>query len=134
MLTITLQGSSPELLQYKNFIRYTYLKTIRASCDYFKAIPADVFNSVTIEHIENILNRSFVTIIVPIKSPEVIIGYSVHLGKTLNIVFVKKVFRGNKLSRKLIPSGITKYTTFVNKNHRFLLDKYPNMTFNPYNT
>ncbi len=111
----------------------TWLKGLRYGNDWFELIEAPAYY----EHYQKAVDHILDLVLTEVKvaclkdSPDVIVGYSVYRGSTLDYVFVKKAWRGIGVAKSLVPSGIVK-VTHITAVGRSILKKYPKVKFNPF--
>lgn len=139
MRLIVLEGSSDLINAYLPFITTSYSKTLRNSCSYFTAIPTSLFFPRAKSLLTNILEDGYVSLLVDDEDSDLIMGYSIYNIKKqkIDIVFIKRVFRGNGLFKALIPPDFLKldslfYTMFLNKRNLKLKKMFKELIFNPY--
>lgn len=117
----------------RNFIMATWLKGLRYGNDWFELIEASVYY----ENYQKSIDRVLGLVITEVRvacledSPDVILGYSVARGKTLDWVFVKKTWRGIGIARDLVPNDINT-VSHVTDVGRSILKKKPSVKFNPF--
>lgn len=116
-----------------NFILSTWLKGLRYGNDWFGLIEAGVYYTNYQKHIERILQSPTTAVKVAClkESPDVILGYSVTRGNTLDWVFVKKNWRLIGIARSLVPDTTT-HVSHLTDVGRSILKKSPGITFNPF--
>lgn len=117
----------------RNFIMSTWLKGLRYGNDWFELIEASVYY----ENYQKALDRLLGLVVTEVRvaclkdSPDVILGYAVSRGKTLDYVFVRKAWRGIGVARDLVPSDINT-VSHVTDVGRSILKKKPSVKFNPF--
>lgn len=143
MRLILLDGMSPVLETYLPFITTSYSKTLRNSCNYFSAIPTSLFFPKAKESLLNLIEDGSISLLVDSEDLDLIMGYCLYnkSRKKIDIVFIKRVFRGNGLMRMLVPfefldEDVLYYTLFLSKSNLKLrscsIFKDINLSFNPY--
>lgn len=117
-----------------NFILATWLRGLYYGDSIFSNMVKDTFMHKYHTVLENILASPNTVIRVAClrDDPGVILGYAVMRKdlKTIDFVFVKKVWRGIGIAKQIIPSTVTSATHF-NKTGLSLL-KSRNLTFDPF--
>jgi hypothetical protein len=143
MRLILLDGMSPDLETYLPFITTSYSKTLRNSCNYFSAMPTSLFFPKAKESLLNLIEDGSISLLVDDEDLDLIMGYCLYnkLRKKIDIVFIKRVFRGNGLMKMLVPfefldEDVLYYTLFLSKSNLKLRNcsifKNINLSFNPY--
>lgn len=116
-----------------NFILATWLKGLRYGNSWFGLIEPTVYYENYQKLIERILQSGSTVVKVAClkESPDVILGYSVSHGTSLDWIFVKSRWRLIGIAKSLVPDGVTtvSHLTEVGKS---ILKKRPTLTFNPF--
>jgi hypothetical protein len=120
----------------KNFIMATFLRGLYYGDSWFSLIPKQIFMDNYKKFIENLLLSPKVTVKIAClkEDSSVIIGYSVLSSdfQTIHWTYVKSVWRERGIARSLLPKHPTT-VTHLSKIGLFLLPKFPNAVFNPFN-
>ena len=128
----------------KNLILSTFLKglhygSIDKECPsktlFFGLIPANIFFSHYKRVIEALVNSNAIVITVAClpDDEDTVLGYSIvsNDGKTLFWVFVKNRWRKHGVAKSLVPNTVDCVAHF-NLLGKTLMNKIPNVTFNPF--
>lgn len=127
---ITIRGMQPDDW---NFILSTWLKGLRYGNDWFGLIEAPVYYENYQRIIETLLRSPLTTVRVAClkDTPDVILGYSVSRGTSLDYVFCKKNWRLIGIAKSLVPDGVTT-ASHLTEAGKAILKKHPAITFNPF--
>jgi GNAT superfamily N-acetyltransferase len=114
-----------------NFVYATWLRGLYYGNDFIKQIDKDIFMEEYHPVVTGILRRPGISIkIACLKEDEdVILGYSITEGSTLHWVFVKPVWRGIGVAKKLLPDKIITITHYTNLGKKL---KSTETIFNPF--
>jgi len=128
---VSTRNSTPE---DKNFILATWLRGLYYGDSWFREIRKDIFMENYHKVIENILARPGVSVQVAClkDDPEVILGYSVSRGNTLDWVFIKAAWRGIGIAKSLLPKDLNVVTHLTKPGLSILKKKLPEVVFNPF--
>ena len=117
------------------FILATWLRGLYYGCDWYKAVPKDIFMAEYHKILVRLLSAPGVEVQVAClkDDPSVILGYSV-LGRDKSVIhwaFVKTGWREMGLARILTPASVTSasHLTKVGMN---ILRKHSTIVFNPF--
>lgn len=118
----------------RNFIMSTCLRGLYYGNVYLREIPKDVFMNCFHKVLDIILTNPASTINVACLSDDqnVILGYSVFRGQSLDWVFVKSAWRKIGIGRRLIPKNTTSYSQATKNGMSFFKSKLPSITYNPF--
>ena len=102
------------------------------SVDFFSAIEQDTFMNLYHKHVESILSRPGVIVLIAClkDDPDVILGFSIVDGTTLHFVFVKPAWRKIGLANDLVPKNISTVTGFTRVGD--IIRRRKGLVFNPW--
>lgn len=117
-----------------NFILATWLKGLRYGNDWFGLVEAPVYYASYQTVIERILQSPGTTIRVAClkDSPDVILGYSVTRGNTLDWIFCKSRWRLIGIAKSLVSESVTQVSHLTEVGKAILKKKKSSITFNPF--
>lgn len=132
--TIIAYPSSKLPLQYQNVIFSRWLRALKFGNDYFKLIDSDAYYSGYHKCIELLLAQpsSVVRLAVLSDDQDVVLGWSVVRGDTLDFVHVHKDNRNLGIGSALVPANITTITHLTKAGMAIWNKKLPNVAFNPF--
>lgn len=113
------------------FIFSTMLKGLYFGCDLYSQIDRDVFYAVYPAVVQSLLDSGTVRVAVLQDDEEVIVGYSVTRGTSLDWVFVKHAWRRQGVAKLLLQDqGISSCSHLTKLGN--ILRKNKQITFNPF--
>lgn len=117
-----------------NFILATWLKGLRYGNSYFKSIESKAYFFNYEKLIKSLLEtpKTIIKIACLKDDPGVILGYSVSEPGRLHFVFVKKAWRTIGIGKSLVSQDL-KVISHITDMGRNILQKYPEVTLNPFN-
>lgn len=100
----------------RNFVLASWMRSLRHGNDYYKIIESDGYYKAYDHYIKRLLQdpKCAVRLAALSDAPDVLLGFSVSRGTTLDYVFIKPDFRKMGMAKKLVPKGIT-HTTHLTK-------------------
>lgn len=116
-----------------NFVKATWIKALRFGNPWFaKSKGASYYKSYS-RVLDTILSQPDVSVAIACLADEhdVIIGYAVTRGRTLDFVYVKRAWRKVNIAKGLVPSNINKVTHLTDIGTS-ILSKYPKIVFDPW--
>lgn len=117
------------------FVLATMLRGLYYGDSWFSLIPKDLFMDNYKKVVLGIINSPDTTLKVAClkEEPDVILGYSLLSSNfdTVFWVYVKSSWRNKGIAKRLTPSYPTYVAHLTTLGHK-LLDKFPNVKFNPF--
>ncbi len=120
------------------FILSTWLKGLLYGGDeFYRRIPRDIYFSNHHKVIERALLSPATTVKLAVlrEDPDVILGYAVYREASgvivLDWVFCKKEWRNIGIAKSLVPEKVNAVTNLTRAGAG-ILEKYPQVTYNPY--
>ncbi len=116
----------------RSFIIASWLRTLRTGNDLYRLIDPPGYYEAYNLLIPARLNNADIRMAVLTDAPDVILGYAVYRGKTLDYWYVKPDFRKMGIGAALLPefdtvSHVTKTWLLI-----WAKEKYKNVKFNPF--
>lgn len=117
----------------RNFIMATWLRGLRYGNSWFGMIDQDTYFRVYGQFIEKILAdpKTLVQVACLHDDPEVILGYAVSRGDSLDFVFVKRSWRKIGIAKSLTSNPISRVTHLTSVGAS-ILRQHPNVKFDPF--
>lgn len=119
--------------QYESFIYSSWLQSLRFSNAYFKMIDSQSYYSTYRQAISKLLGKATIRLAVLSEDHDIILGYSITRGSTLDYVFVSKPFRKAGIGKALIPSNITVFTHITKIGEKIWHKHKTKYIFDPFN-
>lgn len=110
----------------------SWIRTLRTGNDMFRLMEPEGYYSAMSMILPPLLARNSIRLAVLTDTPDVVLGYAVYHGKTLDYWYVKKDLRGMGIGRSLLPefdtvSAITKTWLLI-----WAKEPYKAIKFNPF--
>lgn len=120
--------------RYQAAVFSKWLHSLRNGNDFFKATSANDYFIQYHQYIEKLLEKpsSLVKFAVLTDDHDIILGFSVSREDVLDYLFISPEQRGQKLSKALIPDGITTFTHLTKQWIPIWQAKYKDWKFNPF--
>lgn len=119
----------------KNFILATFLRGIYYGETFFSEVPKTLFMErykLVAQALVNDRNTTIKVACLP-DDQDVVLGYSIMSGVTVNFVFVKAAWRQKGIAKSLLPDNPTYVVPqHITKIGQSLLYKLPNVLYNPF--
>lgn len=117
-----------------NFVKATWLKSLRFGNAWFAKSEGSSYYKAYSTVLDKILSTPGVEVTVAClcDDPELILGYSVQRGNTLDFVYVKKRWRGVGIATSLVSPNIDTVTHLTDTGKSILDKKFPEIVFNPW--
>lgn len=111
-----------------------WLRSLRHGNDYFKLIEPKAYYLTYHRYIEALLERgdAMVRLAVLTEDPDVVLGFSVSRGRTLDYVHVHKDQRRQGIGTRLVPPGIDTMSHVTRTGLSIWANKYGHWKFNPF--
>lgn len=136
------QGTSVVILKitgdltppFLNLILSRWKNSLRNGNDYFKLASPIPFHRAYDYYVRDLLNRPNCRVRLAVLSDDqdVVLGFSVTRGSTLDYVHVLSDFRRQGIGKLLVPPGIDTITHLTRTGLTIWGSKYPKWSFNPY--
>lgn len=118
---------------YRNMIYSKWMRSLRHGNDYFKLMDSDSYYRAYNEHIDEILSKdTIVRLAVLTDDYDVVLGFSINRGNTLDYIHVHHSARKQGIGRALLLKNIDTITHVTNIGMSIWASKYPNWKFNPF--
>lgn len=116
-----------------NFVKATWIKALRFGNQWFARTEGPSYYKAYSKVLDSLLSTPTVQVAIASLSdePDVILGYSVYRGTTLDFVYVKKAWRNIGIAKSLVPKTIKK-VTHLTETGKSILERYPNVSFDPF--
>jgi GNAT superfamily N-acetyltransferase len=117
--------------QYLNLVTSKWMRNFRYGNDYIKLIDADNYFANYSQYIRLVLNlpETIVALATLTDDEDVVLGFSVISGKTLQYVHVHKDMRRQGIGKQLIPAYIDSFTHITRIGMKLWPTKMPNAKF-----
>lgn len=117
-----------------NFIKATWIRALRFGNPWFAKTEGTSYYKAYSRIIDSLLSLPETNVAVACLSdePDVILGYSVYRGSTLDFVYVKAKWRKIGIGNSLVPNNINKVTHLTEIGRAILDEKYPDIKFDPW--
>lgn len=118
----------------RNYVLASWLRSLRHGNDYFKIIDSDSYYKAYENYIKRLLmtDSCLVRFAALSDQLDVLLGFSVSRGTTLDYVFVKKDFRGIGIGKRLTPKDITHVTHLTKTGMAIWVEMDRPWKFNPF--
>ena len=119
---------------YKPVIFSRWLRSLRFGNEYFRLVDSDIYYDAYHRYIEHVLNQPncFVNLAVLADDLDVVLGWSVFRGNTLDYVHVQKDYRGNGIGKSLIVAEVHFISHLTRTGLSIWSKKLPEARFNPF--
>lgn len=119
---------------YQNLIFSKWLRSLRYGNDYYKLIDQDAYFIAYHAYISKLLAQpdAIVRLAVLTDDPDVVLGFSVTRGTTLDYVHVHKDFRKQGIGTTLVPKDIHSITHLTKIGMAIWNAKLAHAKFNPF--
>ena len=119
---------------YKALIYSKWLRSLRYGNDYFKLIDQKAYFRVYHKYIERVLTSpgSVVRLAVLGDDSDVVLGFSVSHGDTMDYIHVHKDYRRKGIGTSLLFKSVDQITHVTKNGISFWTARCPNAIFNPF--
>jgi GNAT superfamily N-acetyltransferase len=119
---------------YRAMVFSKWLRSLRYGNDYFRLIDQDVYFSSYHTYLSNLLSSSeaIVRLAVLPDDTDIVLGFSVYRGGTLDYVHVHRDYRRTGIGSRLLPSDISSISHVTKNGISFWTATIPNAIFNPF--
>lgn len=121
-------------LQYQNFVKAKWKRSLRHGNDYFKLSDSDSFFRAYERFINHLCARPdcVIRLAVLTEDRDVVLGFSISEGHTLHYVFVQYEQRNKGIARSLVPMRIDVITHLTKAGMNIWHSKLPDAVFDPF--
>ncbi len=134
ILNMTGRAATTVYYSVENLILSRWKRSLRYGNDYFKLAAPDPYFAAYDRYIGYLLgcDNCRVRLAVLSDAPDVVLGFSVARGSTLDYVHVQKDFRRQGIGKLLVPANIDTITHLTRTGLTIWGSKYPKWSFNPF--
>lgn len=119
-------------LEFRNLIIAPFLNSLRYGNDLFKLIDKESYYDNYARYIETLLSRNNSHVKLAVLDDETVLGWCLYQDKTVHYIWVKKEVRRQGIGKSLLPKDFTSISHITNKGINIWVNKYPEVSFNPW--